>query len=313
MLSTLAIDIGATRMRAASYTFESSEPILYNQIPTRSEGMAIEDRLINLIESVISKDYPIASIGIACPGPMDPINGIIIGPPNIPEWKYFPLQEFIEENYHVPVAINNDANLAAYGEWYFGSGKGFSNLVYLTISTGIGGGVIINDELLIGHAGFAGEIGHTTLDHQGPECSCGKFGHLEALASGPSIVRWVKSQLEDESLQEHFPEGDLDAKLVSDAAENGNELAIAAYQRAGKYIGLAVADLLHIFNPERVIIGGGVSRSGDLILDPIRQSAAESVISDVYLDNVEIVQAALGDDSGLLGALVLSRELTQSK
>ena len=244
---------------------------------------------------------------------MDPINGIIIEPPNIPEWKYFPLQEFLENSFNVPVAINNDANLAAYGEWYFGAGKGISNLIYLTISTGIGGGIIIDDKLLIGSAGFAGEIGHTTLRDQGPECSCGKFGHLEAFASGPSIVRWVKSKLEDESLKEHFPDGDLNAKLISDAAENGNELAIAAYDRAGKYIGLAIADLLHIFNPERVIIGGGVSRAGDLLFDPIRRSVKEHIISEVYLNNTEIVPSALGDDSGLMGALVLSRELALDK
>ena len=309
MKSTVAIDIGASRMRAASYSFESSDPILYNQIPTRSEGMAIEDRLVNLIESVISEDYQISAIGVACPGPMDPINGIIIEPPNIPEWKYFPLQEFLNDIYKVPVAINNDANLAAYGEWYFGAGKGISNLIYLTISTGVGGGIIIDNKLLIGSSGFAGEIGHTTLNHEGPECSCGKFGHLEAYASGPSIVRWVKSKLEDETLKEHFTESDLDAKLVSDAAENGNELAIAAYERAGKYIGLAIANLLHIFNPEKVIIGGGVSRSGDLLFGPIQRSVEENIISDVYLNNFEIVPAALGDDSGLLGALVLSREL----
>lgn len=313
MKSTIAIDIGASRMRAASYTFQSSEPILYNQIPTRSEGMPIEDRLVNLIDSVISEDYKVTAMAAASPGPMDPINGIIIEPPNIPEWKYFPLQEFLENTFNVPVAINNDANLAAYGEWYFGAGKGISNLIYLTISTGIGGGIIIDNKLLIGSAGFAGEFGHTTLLHQGPECSCGKFGHLEAFSSGPSIVRWVKSKLEDESVKEHFPEGDLNAKLISDAAENGNELAIAAYERAGKYIGLAIADLLHVFNPERVIIGGGVSRAGDLLFDPIRRSVKEYVISEVYLNNMEIVPAALGDDSGLMGALVLSRELAIDK
>jgi len=273
--------------------------------------MLIEDRLAKLIESVYPEDPQVASIAAACPGPMDPINGIIIEPPNIPEWKYFPLQEFLADTFKVPVAINNDANLAAYGEWYFGAGKGISNLIYLTISTGIGGGIILDNKLFIGSAGFAGELGHTTLVHNGPECSCGQYGHLEAFASGPSIVRWVKSQLEDEVLKEHFPVGDLDAKLISEAAESGNELALAAYERAGKYIGLAIADFLHIFNPSRIIIGGGVSRSGDLLFEPIRRAVKKFAISDVYLENLEIVPAALGDDSGLLGALVLSREITQ--
>lgn len=307
MTATIAIDIGATRMRAASYTFNSSEPIVYNQISTRSEGMAIEDRLSNLIESVWPADYKVRSIAAACPGPMDPINGIIVSPPNIPEWSYFPLQEYISTNFDVPVALNNDASLAAYGEWYFGAGKGHSDLLYLTISTGIGGGIILNNQLYTGSAGFAAELGHTTVLYGGPQCSCKQTGHLEAIASGPSIVRWVRSKLEDESLKEHFPEGELDAKLVSDAAEKGNELAIAAYERAGKYIGIAIADFLHIFNIKLVIIGGGVSRAGDIIFDPIRESVEGSIISDVYLEGLEILPAALGDDSGLMGALVLSR------
>jgi glucokinase len=309
MKSTIAIDIGATRMRAASYTLKSSEPIVYNQISTRSEGMPIEDRLVNLIDSVWPSDYEVLSIAAACPGPMDPVNGIIVSPPNIPEWNYFPLQEYLATKYELPVSLNNDANLAAYGEWYFGAGKGCSDLIYLTISTGIGGGIILNDQLYTGSSGYGGELGHITVIHRGPICSCGQTGHLEAMASGPSIVRWVKSKLEDESLMEHFPEGELDAKLVSDAAENGNELAIAAYERAGKYIGIAIANFLHIFNIKTIIIGGGVSRAGDILFDPIRKSLEESVISEVYLDDLQIHPASLGDDSGLMGALVLSREI----
>jgi glucokinase len=309
MNATIAIDIGASKMRAASYTVKSAEAIKYNRIATRSEGMPIEDRLVNLIDSVWPDNYEIASIAAACPGPMDPINGIIVSPPNIPEWSYFPLQEYLSTKYSLPVSLNNDATLAAYGEWFFGAGKGFADLIYLTISTGVGGGIILNNQLYMGSAGFAAEIGHSTIVHQGSLCSCGQSGHLEAYASGPSIVRWVRSQLEDESLKEHFPEGELDAKLVSDAAEDGNELAIAAYERAGKYIGIAIANLLHIFNIKTIIIGGGVSRAGEILFDPIKKSVEESVISDVYLDDLQILPAALGDESGIMGALVLSREI----
>ena len=309
MTSTIAIDIGASKMRAASYTLNSPEPIIYNQITTRSEGMPIEDRLVNLIESVWPDNYTVRAIAAACPGPMDPINGIIVSPPNIPEWSYFPLQEYLTSKFDIPVSLNNDANLAAYGEWYFGAGKGCSDLIYLTISTGVGGGIILDNQLYMGASGFAGELGHTTVIHQGPLCTCGHTGHLEAIASGPSIVRWVKSQLEDDSLKEHFPEGELNAKSVSDAAEKGNELAIAAYERAGKFIGIAIADFLHIFNIKTIIIGGGVSRAGDILFEPIRKSVEESVISEVYLDGLQILPAGLGDDSGLKGALVLSRDI----
>ena len=309
MISTIAIDIGASRMRAASFTTQGTDRIHYNQIATRSNGMPTEERLINLIDSVWPEQHDVLSIAAACPGPLDPINGIVINPPNIPEWNFFPLQEFLHSKYRIPTAINNDANLAAYGEFTFGAGRGSANLIYLTISTGVGGGIIVDNQLLIGASGFAGEIGHTTVVYQGADCSCGQKGHLESYSSGPSIVNWFMSQLDDASLQERYPDGNLNAKLISEAADNGDELAIAAFERAGKYIGLAIADLLHIFNPSLVIIGGGVSRAADLLFNPIRKSVDEHIISEVYLNDLKIVPAELGDDSGLLGALVLSREI----
>ena len=310
MNSTIAIDIGATQMRAASFATDSIDKIKYEKIATRSAGSSPEDKLINLIEAIWPEDHDVLSIAAACPGPLDPINGIVINPPNIPEWNSFPLREFLHGKYNIPAAINNDANLAAYGEYSFGAGKGNSYLLYLTISTGVGGGIIVDDKLLIGSNGFAGEIGHMTVVDQGVDCSCGQKGHLEAYSSGPSITNWFKSQLDEEALREQFPNGELNAKLISKAAINGNQLAIAAFERAGRYIGLAIADLLHLFNTSLVIIGGGVSIAGDLIFNPIRKSVEEYVISDVYLNNLQIVPAKLGDDSGLLGALVLSREIT---
>ena len=311
MNSTIAIDIGATQMRAASFSTDSIERIKYKKIATRSTGSSPEDRLINLIETIWPDDHDVLSIAAACPGPLDPINGIVINPPNIPEWVSFPLREFLHSKFNIPAAINNDANLAAYGEYSFGAGEGTHNLIYLTISTGVGGGIIVDDKLLIGPYGFAGEIGHMTVVYQGVDCSCGQKGHLESYSSGPSITTWFKSQLDEKTLREQFPNGELNAKSISMAAKNGNPLAIAAFERAGLYIGLAIADLLHLFNTSLVIIGGGVSRAGDLLFNPIRKSVEDHVISDVYVDNLEIVPAKLGDDSGLLGALVLSREIAE--
>ena len=307
MKTHIAIDIGGTNMRAASYPQDSTEPIKYNRISTRSEGLPVEDRLNHLIETVWPDDYPVSAVGVAAPGPLDPVNGIIIQPPNIPEWNYFPLQEFLVDKLDIPVLIDNDANMAAFGEWNFGAGRGCHHLIYLTISTGIGGGIIINDQLLSGANGFAGEIGHMTIHMEGPLCSCGEKGHLEAFASGPAIVRWLKSQLETDKLQELFPDKELTAKVVEDSARAGNQLAAAAYERAGRYIGTAISSLLHLFNPEIIILGGGVSRAGELLFTPIQETVEETVISDAYLDNLTIVPASLGDDSGLLGALALAR------
>ncbi len=308
MKSYLAIDIGGTNMRAASYPEDGQDALKYNRISTRSEGMNIEDRLIHLIETIWPEDADPCAVGIACPGPLDSDNGIVIQPPNIPEWEYFPLEEFLEDKLSLPVVIEKDANLAAFGEWQFGAGQGYHHLIYLTISTGVGGGIIINDQLLLGSHGFAGEIGHITVSPEGPECSCGRKGHLEAYSSGPSIVRWVSSQLEDEKLQDIFPEVELTAKILQEAAEQGNQLARAAFERAGRHIGFVLADLLHIFNPEIIVIGGGVSKAGDVLFAAIRETVASSVLSQAFLDEFQIVPAALGDNSGLLGALAFARK-----
>ncbi len=309
MKSNIAVDVGSSNMRAASFIPGSPEAIQSNRIQTRSEGMSVEDRLLNLIETVIPENYPPASIGVASPGPLDPINGIVIEPPAIPEWRYFPLQEYLENHFSVPVRINTDANLAALGEWSFGAGKGFSNLIYIAVSTGIGGGIIVENSLLRGSSGFSNEIGHLMVDPDGPKCTCGIHGHLESLSSGPAMVRWVMAQLSDDKIDNLFQSENLNPKDLEDAAASGNQLAFAAYERSGRYLGIAIADLIHIFNPEIVLIGGGISNAGELLLKPIRESVAKHLISSAYLDNLVISQAELGDKSGLLGALVLAREI----
>jgi glucokinase len=183
-------------------------------------------------------------------------------------------------------------------------------MIYIAVSTGIGGGIIINNSLLRGSSGFSNEIGHLMVDPDGPECTCGIHGHLEALSSGPAMVRWVKAQLSDEKINNFFHDDKLDPKSFEEAALSGNQLAAAAYERSGRYLGIAIADLIHIFNPEIVIIGGGISNAGELLLEPIRESVASHLISSAYLDNLIITQAKLGDKSGLLGALTLAREIS---
>jgi glucokinase len=206
----------------------------------------------------------------------------------------------------VPAHLDNDANLAGLAEWKFGAGKGHHDLLYLTISTGIGGGVILNDRLLQGHHGLAAEVGHMTIDPNGPLCGCGHRGHVEAFASGPSIVRYVNEQIAAGSKSSLRADASLSAQQVADAAIQGDSLANTAFARAGEYLGIAVANYLAILDPSIVIFGGGVSQVGDLLFKPFEESLHKHILHPRYLEGLVITKAALGDDAGLLGARALA-------
>jgi len=304
----IVADVGGTHIRTACFPTQSQTPTVVKRISTKGPDTPHE-RLINLIASVAPKDEEIAAIAVAAPGPLDPFEGIIFEAPNIPGWNNLPLKKLIQDQFKVPVAIGNDANLAALGEWRFGAGVGHRHLVYITVSTGIGGGVIIDNQLLLGAHGLAAELGHVTVIPDGPLCGCGKRGHLEAVTSGPAIARWVEQELSQgipSSLSLNKP---ITAKDVSLAASKGDELAQAAMARGGTYLGIAIANYLHIFNPTVVIIGGGVSQSGEAYFGPVRASLREQVLSSKYLDNLILTTSALGDDVGLMGALALAQTL----
>jgi glucokinase len=301
----IVADVGGTHIRAACFPIQSQTPTIVKRITTKGPEPPHE-RLINLITLVVPKDQEIAAITVAAPGPLDPWEGIVFEAPNIPGWKNLPLKKLIQEQFNVPVAIGNDGNLAALGEWRFGAGVGHRHLVYIT---GIGGGVIIDNQLLLGAHGLAAELGHITVVPDGPLCGCGKRGHLEAVTSGPAIARWVEQELSQgipSSLPTNRP---ITAKDVSLAASRGDELAQAALGRGGTYLGIAIADYLHVFNPTLVIIGGGVSQSGESFFEPMRTAMCEHVISDKYLENLTLTTSALGDDVGLMGALALAQTL----
>ncbi len=307
----IVADIGGTQIRAACFPTQSQTPAKINRIHTKGQG-APHERLINLIASVWPKDQKVAAITVAAPGPLDPYEGIVFEAPNIPGWSNLPLKKILQDRFDVPIAIGNDANLAALGEWRYGAGRGHHHLVYITVSTGIGGGVIINDQLLLGSRGLAAELGHVTVIPDGPLCGCGQRGHLEAITSGPAIARWVEEELSQGIPSSLINNKPLTAKDVAQAANEGDELAQAALARAGTYLGIAIADYLHIFNPSMVIIGGGVSKSGDYFLNPLRASLCEHVLSIQYLENLVLTTADLGDDVGLMGALALAQTLAEA-
>lgn len=311
MGNIIAVDIGGTHLRAAVYEPEHLKPAVQRRAETRASESGVFDRLVKLIEEIWPSSA-VEAIGLASPGPLNPHSGFIWGTPNIKEWENFPLGPRLSARFGVPVFINNDAKLAGLAEWKFGAGKGHQHVLYLTVSTGVGGGVISHGRLLEGSSGLATEIGHIVLDPDGPICGCGFRGHLEAYSSGTAIVRYVLEKLEAGTRSCLTPHPDLSASEVAAAARAGDALAVAAYRRAGEYLGIGVANLVHVFNPSVVIFGGGVSQAGALLFEPFEASLRQRLFNPHYLDGLTVRQAALGDESGLLGALALAQINLQS-
>ncbi len=295
-------------MRAACFPAQSLEPQKIDRITTRHPTESPLERLYSLISCVWPKEGDVAGIAVATPGPTDPYAGVLMEAPNIPGWEHLPIRKHLEDHFNAPIAIGNDANLAAMGEWKYGAGQGHHDLLYITVSTGIGGGVIMRDQLLLGSHGLAAELGHITVLPDGPVCSCGYRGHLESLSAGPAIASWVESEIK-KGMPSCLPaDKPLTAKLVAEAAAAGDELATAGLARSGFYLGLALANFLHSFNPTIIIIGGGVSRSGKFIMEPLQASLREHALPH-YLEDLTITTASLADNAGLMGALALARTL----
>jgi len=308
MRTIVSLDIGGTQLRAAVYQESRREPVAQKRIKTLANEPDTFGRLVQLVEEIWPSDGKVDAIGASCPGPVDPRTGVIMFTPNIKEWRDFPFTARLMKNFGVPTYVDNDANLAGLAEWKFGAGRGHHNVLYLTVSTGVGGGVIINDRLLQGSHGLAAELGHTTVQSDGPICGCGQRGHLESFSSGTGIERFVADQLKAgrASVLRSDAGARNSAHDISVAAKRGDALSIEAYQVAGKYLGIGVANFLHAFNPSIVIFGGGVSQSGPLLFDAFEVSLKEHVIHPRYLEGLVIARAELGDDSGLLGARALA-------
>lgn len=305
MSDYIAIDIGGTRTRIARFPSTENKPSIVRRINTQNIDKPVLERIIELIDTIWPDDSSVLGIGVAAPGPVDPFKGIVIEAPNIPEWDHLPLKDILEGRYKIPVKIGNDANLAALGEWKYGAGMGHHHIVYITVSTGIGGGIIVDDKLLLGVQGLASELGHVTLIPDGPLCSCGRRGHLEAIASGPAIVQWVKGEISKGVRSSLSNLDSFTAKDVAEAANNNDPLAQSGFARAGRYLGIAITNFLHIFNPSAIIIGGGVSQSGGLLITPLKRTLEELILSPKYLDELSISVSVLADDVGLMGALAL--------
>ncbi len=306
----VGVDLGGTNIRAA---LADREGHILQRMKTKTladEGPeAVLGRIKGAIRKVLPPSDQVEAIGIVAPGPLDPWKGVILWAPNLPGWKNVPLKRILEEEFGLPTYVGNDANMAALAEQRFGAGRGVKDLIYITVSTGIGGGIIVDNRLLLGSRGFAAEVGHQTLEAHGPRCNCGNIGCLEVLAAGPAIARHAVELIEGgaESLIVDLVNGDLSkvtAEEVNEAAQRGDRVAIEVFRRAGFYIGVGIVNLLYLFNPSMIIIGGSVAKAGDLLFKPIWETV-NSRISKIYRQGLSIVPAALGDDVGLMGAIAL--------
>ena len=280
---------------------------LFPVIANAEEGEeAVAGRIINTIDSVIAgvdKDL-IKAIGIGSPGPLDAKKGIIIETSNLP-FKNFEIVNVLKERYDLPTYLDNDANVATLAEFMFGAGKGTENMVYITVSTGIGGGAIINGKLYRGNTANALEVGHMTVSKEGPRCGCGNVGCAESFASGTAIGKRAKEAVASKVVTSLKKYNNVTAKEVFIEAAEGDAEAKRILDSALYYLGITVGNVMSHLDPEKVVMGGGVINGGDIVLETVKKVVAERCLS-VFAENCSIEKAKLGGQAGVLGAAALA-------
>jgi len=311
----LAVDIGGTKILTALVR-DDGAVVARSRVDTPGRGVepvlgAVARTVEDVMRHGAAAGGEVVAAGVGAPGPLDPATGVVFDPPNIEGWHDVPLGAMLTERLGRGVFIENDANAAALGEWWVGAGRDVSDLIYVTVSTGIGGGIIIGDRVHHGVSGTAGEIGHMTVDLSGPPCLCGLGnGHLETLASGPAMARAAREAVEvgRRSALLEMAGGRPDAitaAMVDTAAREGDPVALEVFTRAATYLGVGMANLLNLLNPQRIIIGGGVSRAGEMLFEPVRRIARERAFEQPGRA-ADIVPALLGDDVGVVGAAAVA-------
>lgn len=305
-----AIDMGATHMSIALADFtarilqEVEFPFNIGNGPESCLAQANQN-VLTLLGSHGLELSNLSAVGVGVPGPVIKEAGMVVAPPIMPGWDRFPIRATLEEMWGCPVTLNNDAELGALGEWAYGAGRGEKNIAYIKVGSGIGAGLILDQQIYGGTTGAAGEIGHLTIDENGPLCNCGNRGCLEAFAGGHAIA--TQGQLLVKSgkrtLLSELPLEKVTAYEVAEAARRGDIHAQEILRRAGTFIGIAIAGLINLFNPSIVIIGGGVAQVGDVLTNPIRQAVRERTMR-ASEQSVRITTGMLGRRSLLIGAIV---------
>ena len=311
--TVVGVDLGGTKIAAASADLGGNlMHTLTMPTPSGGRGQVLEAIFASIRGVAEGSGIPmsrVASIGIASAGPLDAGAGIVLEAPNIEDWENVPVAAIVGEEFRVPVALQRDANVAALAERQWGGGRGVDDMVYITVSTGVGGGLILNGELYMGAGGTAGEIGHTIIDLDGPLCYCGRKGCVEAMASGTAIARMARERLVagQESLLRSLDPAEITAKDVKWGATRGDSMCLEIFQEAGTILGVSIGSLANLLSPELVVLGGGVMQSPDFMMDTIRETAKQIALKRPA-EILRIEHAELGREVTLRGAVLMGLE-----
>ncbi|MGJ7045903.1 ROK family protein [Thermoanaerobacterium thermosulfurigenes] len=306
------VDLGGTKINTG--IMDADGNILCNvKVPTEADKgpqHVINNIKKSIIESLNKLNIDVSQItgiGIGAPGPLNADRGVVECPPNLPGWIDIPLVDILKRDFDTEIKLNNDANAAALAEYLFGAGQGINNIVYMTVSTGIGGGAIIDGKLYNGANSNAAEIGHHTINFDGPRwCNCGNPGCLESYASGTSLVKFAKKHIESgrDTILKDKPSGELKAEDIFDAAKSGDKLALELIENEAFYLGIGIVNIMAFYNPELIIIGGGLSSQWDVLYDKMMRTVDERALKP-NRQICKVVKAKLGGNVGLIGAASL--------
>lgn len=313
----LGIDLGGTKILTAVANAQGKMLSRDHSITPAKEGQeAVLNSILESVNRALDQAHiaaaDLTAIGVGAPGLSNPETGILFTSPHLPGWKDVPLRDIIEKQLGRKAFLINDANAAAVGELYFGAGRGARNFIYITVSTGIGGGIIIDGKIYTGSAGTAGELGHMVIDDEGPQCDCGNNGCWETLSSGTALAREARRRIKEgaaTSILKYTDENieKINAEAIHEAAQAGDKLANELIAWSAYYLGIGLANLINIFNPEVIVIGGGLSNIGDMLLKPAFEEAGRRAFKQSY-QAVRFARAELGRNSGVLGAAAYALE-----
>jgi glucokinase len=304
--SLIAVDLGGTRVRAARLNSALEIEMRQEMLTEDERGLeATLERIKEMIRAVWPQGGRVVEgIGISAPGPLNPLTGVVVAPPNLKGWHNVPLASILRDTFGVPVYVGNDANVAGLAETVMGAARGYRHVIFITVSTGIGSGMIIDGKMLLGKVGLGAEAGHIIM------LAGDRVSTLEKEAAGPSLARKARARIEagESSSIREIAKGDLSqisGATVGKAAQAGDPLALEIVREGGRMVGLGLVSLLHLFNPEIVVIGGGVSNLGDLLFVPMREAIQEYCIDRAYWTDLHIERAALGENVSIFGAAAL--------
>jgi glucokinase len=306
--AVIGVDLGGTNVRTSIIT-PGGDVLEKLREPTQAvEGhVKVIERLVRNIsrqrETARQRDLQVLGVGVGAPGVIRAAHGVVVRSPNFPDWDNLPLRQELESAVGLPVSIENDANAAALGEHWLGAGKGIGSMIFLTLGTGVGGGIVLNGRIWQGADGMAGEVGHMTIRPDGRRCGCGNRGCLEMYASSRGIVLSYREALAKER-PARSAEG-LTSADIYQAARDGEPAAIAVMQEMGRALGIGIADLINIFNPEMIVIGGGVKDAWPLFIEAARDEVRKRAF-DYPASRTQIVPSVLGDDAGMIGAAAVA-------